>query len=105
MVLGRWVARLISFRTGRCSSRAVCTVSRSRSPAMLQRLPLGWLLRPGPAFSLCLVRLRGDYEEVVGLLDLFAHPPSPACLGSVTPRGRSPPSERCTAARGLSYAA
>lgn len=37
MVLGRWVARLISFQAGWCSSRAVCTVSRSRSPGMLQR--------------------------------------------------------------------
>ena len=37
MVLGRWVARLISFQAGWCSSRAVCTVSRSCSPAMLQR--------------------------------------------------------------------
>jgi hypothetical protein len=39
MVLGRWVARLISFQAGWWSSRAVCTVSRSSSPAMLQRLP------------------------------------------------------------------
>jgi hypothetical protein len=38
MVLGRWVTRLISFRAGWCRSRAVCTVSRSRSPGMLQRL-------------------------------------------------------------------
>ncbi len=37
MVLGRWVARLISFQAGWCSSRAVCTVSRSSSPATLQR--------------------------------------------------------------------
>ncbi len=34
MVLGRWVARLISFQAGWCSNRAVCTVS---SPATLQR--------------------------------------------------------------------
>jgi len=39
MVLGRWVARLISFEAGWCGSRAVCTVSRSSSPGTLQRLP------------------------------------------------------------------
>jgi hypothetical protein len=37
MVLGRWVARLISFQGGWWSSRAVCTVSRSCSLGMLQR--------------------------------------------------------------------
>jgi len=37
MVLGRWVVRLLSFQAGWCSSRAVCPVSRSRSPGMLQR--------------------------------------------------------------------
>ena len=37
MVLGRWMARLISLKAEWCRSSAVCAVRRSRRPTMLQR--------------------------------------------------------------------